>query len=345
MVTAAAAVRSSCLVSPCDPKLLAAAREVVAFTVDPAQAHMRLDVFVSERAPYLTRTRVQKLIESGAVQLEARPARGSSRMRAGERVTVVIDKRPRDLEAAMREPLALRVLYEDDGLIAVDKPAHVASHPAGGHVHRTALTWLRTARPGADGFPKLCHRLDRETSGVLLAAKTHAAHREALALIAHGALQKQYRAIVHGIVARDAFEIDLPLDEDGVSAVTHKRCARAGGREPARTAAAVERRLAGFTLVRLAPRTGRRHQLRVHLSALGHPIVGDKLYGPGEDRVFLRARSGRLTAADRELLLLDRHALHASQIELPWWGHFLSVTAPWPDELDAFVRTHSPTRD
>jgi RluA family pseudouridine synthase len=324
-------------VSPCDPKLLAAPCEVVSFTVDPAQADMRLDVFVSERAPYLTRTRVQKLIAAGAVQLGARPARGSTRVRPGERITVVIDKPPRDLEAAVREPLHLAVLYEDEGLIAVDKPAHVASHPAGGHVHRTALTWLRTERSCPDGFPKLCHRLDRETSGVLIAAKDPSAHRALLERIATGALRKQYHAIVHGWVEPDAFEIDLPLGEDPDSVVTHKRRARRGEGEPAFTSVTVEQRLAGFSLLRLAPRTGRRHQLRVHLSACGHPIVGDKLYGTADDRVFLRARAGRLDVADREHLLLDRHALHASRVDLPWAGRSLSIVAPWPDDLAAFV--------
>src|SRR5262249_11288892 len=139
-------------------------------------------------------------------------------------------------------------------------------------------------------------------------------------------------------------EIDWPLGDDPDSIVTHKRRARVIGGEPAFTAVVVERRLAGFSLVRLAPRTGRRHQLRVHLSALGHPIVGAQLYRPGH-HVFLRARGGHLTAADRSTLMLDRQALHATRVELPWSGRSLSIVAPWPDELAAFEAAHQSPRD
>lgn len=321
------------------PDQVALPSEILSFTVDPAQAHMRLDVFVSERAPFLTRTRVQKLIELGKVQVAARSARAALRLQSGERVTVTIDKDPRDLLHARREPLALAILHEDEDLIAVDKPAGVASHPAGRHVHRTAVTWLRTERPAAPDFPKLCHRLDRETSGVLIAAKIAGAHRQVLALIARGELQKVYRAIVHGIVARDAFAIDWPLGEDPRSPVAHRRCADPGGRQQAFTSVVVEQRLERFTVVRLTPTTGRRHQLRVHLSAIGHPIVGDKLYSVPAP-VFLRARAGRLTAEDDRLLMLDRHALHATAVVLPWRGRELQIVAAWPPELAQFVSQH-----
>ncbi|MFO0980999.1 MAG: RluA family pseudouridine synthase [Planctomycetota bacterium] len=315
------------------PELVAAEREVLRFCVDPAQASTRLDVFLHQRAPYLKRARVKQLIAAGSVSLPARRARASTRLMSGEQVTLVIDKCGRDRDRSLQEPLDLAVLYEDAALIAVDKPAGVAAHPAGGHVHRTALTWLRVHHPdGTREFPKLCHRLDRETSGVLLAARDRDAHRQVLRLIAAGGLHKEYLALVHGAVTTDRFLIELPLGDDRESPVTHRRCAGPQGTEPARTLVSVERRTREFTLLRLFPATGRRHQLRAHLAAIGHPIVGDKLYGH-DPLVFLRARSGRLTDADRRALRLPRHALHAAVVELEWQGRQLRIAAPWPADL------------
>lgn len=217
------------------------------------------------------------------------------------------------------DPL-LHVLHEDDDLLVVHKPAGLVCHPTKGDALSSLISRLRLHRAGA--FVALVNRLDRETSGVTLAAKSPEAAGELGRLMESRAVTKDYLALVHGHPAWDELTVDAPLGRDEASEVAVKDCVRSDGAAAA-TRLAVRRRIlrAGrpFALAAARPLTGRKHQIRIHLAHAGHPIVGDKLYGhdPG---CYLRLVRGALTDADRAALLLEHHALHAERLAFTWRG-------------------------
>jgi len=249
------------------------------------------------------------------------------------------------------------IIHEDDDLLVVHKPADLVCHPTKGdeysslisrariYLERQKATRLSPPASSNDlgsqeSSPHLIHRLDRETSGLVVIAKNVAAARELGKIWETRAVQKEYRAIVHGHVAAEQGIIDAPLGKDMNSIVAIKDCVRPDG-APAQTEFFVEKRFIRatqalpaadrelrFSLVRLHPLTGRKHQLRIHLAHLGHPIVGDKIYG-GDPDLYLALVEGRLTEAQRAKLLLANHALHASRIQFVWRErHFDFKTPP-----------------
>jgi len=213
------------------------------------------------------------------------------------------------------------VIYEDEDLLVVHKPADLVCHPTKGDEYSSLISrariYLRT-----ESEPRLVHRLDRETSGLVLLAKTVAAARELGQVWESRAVTKEYLALVHGHVAAAQQIIDAPLGKDTASVVAIKDCVRPDG-ATAVTEIFVEELFyhadKPFTRLRAVPRTGRKHQIRIHLQHAGHPIVGDKLYG-GDPDLYLALVEHRLTAEQRARLLLPTHALHAARLRFSWRG-------------------------
>ncbi len=245
------------------------------------------------------------------------------------------------------------IIHEDAALLVINKPADLVCHPTKGDEYSSLISRVRLYL-GADSKPHLVNRLDRETSGVTLVAKTAVVAGELGRLWETRVVEKEYLAIVHGDVREGHGLIDAPLGKDECSVVAIKDCVRADG-VAAQTEFWVERRFVRsepltpalspsdgaregeatqtpkFTLLRLRPRTGRKHQIRIHLAHLGHPIVGDKIYG-GDADLYLALVERRLTEEQRARLILPNHALHASALRFEWRGkpvEFRCEPEPW----------------
>jgi 23S rRNA pseudouridine1911/1915/1917 synthase len=302
----------------------------VVLDVAPEQAGERLDRYLASVLPGQSRSQVQRLIEQGHVTIEGRQARANLGVRAGDRVAVEIpDAAPSTVEA---EDLPLPVLYEDSDLVVVDKPAGMVVHPAAGHDSGTLVNALLhhvTDLSGIGGEirPGIVHRLDKGTSGVMVVAKNDRAH-EALASQFHDReVEKEYAALVWGVVQAGR-RIDLPIGRDPND--RQKMSSRARRARSAVTRITKAHHLRGVTLCHVAIATGRTHQIRVHLSAIGHPIVGDATYGGVHKRV----------AADLlPLQRLDRPFLHAWRLAFhhPDDGRPLEFTAELPADLQSVL--------
>lgn len=311
----------------------------------PAEASgMRVDVFVQSRLRRTSRTRAQAIVERSAYSLDGRPLRVGDRVHEGE--TILLWREP--FEGDEEQP-PLAVLYEDPHLLVIDKPPFVAVHPSARYHRHTVIKRLQAERPGE--FLSLIHRLDRETSGALLLARSPEADRAFKRVLERRTLDapsdadaeadepdffKEYLGIVHGTPAEGG--VDLPLELDPESTLHVKmRVAAPGSGLPSRTGVRVLEARGGYSLLALTLETGRQHQLRVHLAALGHPIVGDKLYGPDE-RLLARAADGELSEADLVRLELARHALHAHRYRLrhAMTGEMLELVSPLPADLAEF---------
>ena len=316
--------------------------------------HIRLDAFLAHHLTWRSRSSIQELVHggyvwvdasapdrprsSGELALETRPGR---KLRHGSRVVVVI---PDELRVPMLAPSSdeLLVLWEDEAVLAVDKPAPLAVHPSGRHLSDTLIQRVH-ARYGAGyelergGAPRLCHRLDRETSGVVLVGKHPEAHADVMGQFERREVEKEYLAIVHGSPRVDGGTVDFPIGPAHASGVGLKMTALADG-QPSRTDWRVVERYPGCALVSCAPLTGRQHQIRVHLAAIGHPVVGDKLYGDDEG-LFQRALDGVLTRDDHRALGLSRHALHNHRVAFrsPASGERVEVVSALPADMSIYL--------
>jgi 23S rRNA pseudouridine1911/1915/1917 synthase len=282
---------------------------VLTYEVARDLAGVRLDRFIQGRIPRLSRTRAQQIIRACAYKSDGTRRRPSEIVKPGE-VVLLVRERFEEPEV----PLTFEVLLDDGSVLAVDKPAGLPMHPTATY-HKHTLSHLLRQRYGQEqGFvPAIAHRLDRETSGVVLCGLTRAAERGLKMSFEAHRVRKTYLAIVRGEMADDALRIDLPMRPVSEGLHVRMEIPKEGGLR-AETEVCVRARRAGHSLVELFPRTGRQHQLRVHLSAIGHPIVGDKLYGPELEAPFLEYIETGMTPDLRSRLGHERHALHAHSV-------------------------------
>jgi 23S rRNA pseudouridine1911/1915/1917 synthase len=296
----------------------------------PAEAGVRLDAAVARLAPALSRARVQRLVAEGRVRLDGRPAKGSARLRGGERIEV--DLPEPEPSGWIPQDLPLAVLHEDADLVVLDKAPGMVVHPARGAPHSTVVNALlhRLGAAGAGARAGLVHRLDRDTSGCLVVAKGDAALAALQAQFRGRTVEKTYLALCHGRLP-DEGRLDTPYGR-------HPRdrtrfTGRGAAARRAITAWRVRERLGDATLAEVSLHTGRTHQIRVHLAEAGHPLIGDATYG-GTRR---EARLGRDHPARRAAQALGRQALHAWRIAFdhPRSGRRVRFEAPLPADFRA----------
>lgn len=295
-------------------------------TAETSDAGKRLDHLLHERLPEFSRSRIQEWIKAGRVLVEGRAARASHAIRAGETIDVE-PAEPPPLHATP-EAIPLKILYEDADVVAIDKPAGMVVH-AGAGVHSgtlvNALLHRFGALSGVGGAlrPGIVHRLDRYTSGVLLVAKNDAAHQNLAAQFSGRRVEKVYLALVHGSVKQETGRIERPIARDPVRRT--RMTARLAEGRAAWSEYRVLRRFERFTLLEVRIGTGRTHQIRVHLSSIGHPVVGDTLYGA--------------PAKAPGMPELGRYFLHAHRIRfrLPSTGEEMTLVSPLPPELEEWL--------
>jgi 23S rRNA pseudouridine1911/1915/1917 synthase len=326
------------------PKDLSRPLQRVEIKIDSRQAGCRLDVALRAFLRWRSRTSIHRLIADGFVELDGRAARPSSRVRCGELVVVHVPDRPAPDASTAPEGFTFPILYEDRWLVVVDKPAGVAVHPSGRRVYGTLIHFLhgryrRPDDPAHDVVPRLLHRLDRETSGVVAAGLHDDFHAEVGRQFEARQVRKTYLAVVHGGPPAAEGTIDFGIGPARGSTIRLKLEARRDGTGlPASTHYRVLRSRGAYSLVELIPMTGRTHQLRVHLAAIGCPLVGDKVYGAPDD-VFLSYLEGKISGEQQQALVLGRHALHAHRLRLfhPRLRRELEFTAALPADMAALV--------
>jgi 23S rRNA pseudouridine1911/1915/1917 synthase len=305
------------------------------FIVNDAQAGERLDRVVTGVCLDLSRTRVQELIEGGLVLVNGHTAKGAHRVHGGERISV--DAQARPPLRAEAESIPLDVLYEDQDVLVVNKAAGMVVHAGAGNARGTLVNALLgrgqgLARGGDILRPGIVHRLDKDTSGVILVAKNDSAHAKLGEDFRRRAVKKTYLALVQGLLKEDHGRIDLAIARDPrrrVRMTARRSIVFANSRE-ARTDWHALARIDGTTLVEVELHTGRTHQIRVHFSALRHPVVGDTLYGAAEE-----LRIGKIA-----LPPLGRNFLHAAKLGFaqPRTGKWIEVRAPLPEQLRIFLQ-------
>lgn len=293
------------------------------FTIDHEAASARLDVFLAAQEELdLSRAQAQKLIQNGSVTINGKePAKAGQKLKEGDRVQVLLPE-AREYQLSP-ETIPLSIVYEDKDLLVVDKPAGMVVHPAPGHYSGTLVNALLhhcgEELTGIGGVlrPGIVHRLDKDTSGLLVVAKTEQSHRHLVAQMKSRQVNRIYLALVKGNLAVASGVVDAPI---GRHPVQRKRMAVIGSGKEAVTHFRVLEAFPGYTLLEVRLHTGRTHQIRVHLAHIGHPVVGDPVYGRGRDN-----------------LGLERQALHAAQLSFthPATGQGLTFVSPLPPDIRA----------
>lgn len=309
----------------------------------PTDAGTRLDRFCVAHWPDRSRSYLQALIRSGDIQLNGRLAKPGQALEPGDRVVATL--RPRPGPQLVPEPMALTILLEDPDFVVIDKPPGIPTHPGPGHSRGSLVNGLLALGGGWSRYhadplrPGIVHRLDRDTSGVIVVARDDRAHAALARQFAARTVAKEYLAVVIGVPPHDEFVADHRIARHPVhrqKMEAHPSTDPRGRR--ASTRFAVRERFRGFAAVAAFPATGRTHQVRVHLAAVGHPVCGDPLYGRLGDRLTAAMLDGQPPRRE-DPTLLARTALHARRLgfDHPRTGERLTVEAPVPADLVAVL--------
>lgn len=308
--------------------------------VPPEHAGARLDWFLAQQFSSYSRVMLRKVINAAGVQVEGKRVKAAHKLQAGERITIALPELPR--EGPQPENIPLEVLYEDDHLAAINKPPGMVVHPGKGHWAGTLTAALQfhfdqLSTAGGATRPGIVHRLDRDTSGVIVVAKTDRAHLRLAEQFEARTTEKEYFAICAGQADRDRDTIDLPI---GTHPYQRERMAIRRDHATSREAQSfyeVAERFDGFLSFRVRPKTGRTHQIRLHLVSINCPVLCDKLYG---GRASITVGEISRNPAD-ETVLLDRQALHARRLKIqhPETGEPLEFLAPIPPDLEKVLAT------
>jgi len=309
--------------------------EHLRFRVGSSIKLRRLDKYLGSRFSRFSRTRLQKLIKAQGVNVNGQPAKPSHKLNPGDEIDLILP--PREVRELIPEDIPISVIYEDAEMIVVNKQADLIVHPARGNTHGTLVNGLvyyaNQLSTGSGEFrPGIVHRLDKNTTGVLVVAKTDTAHWKLARQFAQRKTNKTYLAVVHGTLELRADRINQPV---GMHPRMRAKCAiRPDGKE-AVTFYEVLEEFRGFSLVKLSPKTGRTHQLRVHMAYLQHPIVADDMYG-GKVVYDRQIKDKDAEAAEP---VIDRVALHAWKLEIrhPISGEMMEFVAPLPDDMQRLI--------
>jgi 23S rRNA pseudouridine1911/1915/1917 synthase len=323
------------------------ATSIRTFIADPAAANLRLDQYLAQALPDISRARVQLLIEAGQVRVSGAPAKPKQKLRGGESIEIEGTPQPAPLHA-LPEDIPLNILHEDQHLAVINKPAGMMVHAGAGTtddtrnrgtlVNALLFHFGKLSDVGGDLRPGIVHRLDKQTSGLILVAKDDSTHRKLGEMFSRRQVEKTYLALLHGHLKKDDITVNLPVARDLVRR-TRMTTRRSDGRTAVSHFHVLERLTTSygpFSLVEVHIETGRTHQIRVHAQSLGHPVVGDTLYGAPH----------AIPALDPSLNL-DRNFLHAAHLSFthPQTGKPLHIDAPLPVELESFlkaIRANSP---
>jgi len=286
----------------------------------------RLDRWLAAQLKGLSRTQVVKLVRQKLVWVNNKPVKPSYLLKSGDRIEVEVEIPPPQKEQVEPEHIPLSLIYEDDDLVVVNKPSGLVVYPSPGHPHGTLINALlsrcKLANIGAPKRPGVVHRLDKGTSGVIVLAKNDQAYRDLVQQFKRGEVEKRYIALVQGVIKEDEGLIEAPIGRDPIERKRMKVTAK--GSKRAITEFKVLQRFqdTNTTLLEVYPRTGRTHQIRVHLRYIGHPIVGDTKYGPKREKASERREAPRLM-------------LHAQELKLwhPKTGKRMTFVAPLPEQF------------
>jgi 23S rRNA pseudouridine1911/1915/1917 synthase len=320
------------------------------FEVKPRTDGKRIDAYLASRFTDYSRRVIQKVIDAEAVLVNGRPVKASYRVRAGDRVSVRLPELPETTPEP--EDIPIEVVYEDAALTVVNKPPGMVTHPAKGNWRGTLVNALQfhfdtLSTLAGENRPGIVHRLDRDTTGLLVVVKDELAHRRLALQFELREVHKEYLALVHGVPQRDSDYIERTIGFHPTSREKMAIRAVEDGGKDAVTFYQVVERFRDFALVRCKPLTGRTHQIRVHLTHIGHPILADKLYS-GRDHITLGdvvgpERRMSLPPDEAGAVLIDRQALHAHRLRFqhPLTGQEIDLTAPLPADMERTLQAIS----
>lgn len=299
--------------------------DAMIITVDEGSAGERIDKVICAFAKELSRSFVQKMAESGAVSVAGKPVGKNYKVKSGDKISLVIPK-PRELELRP-ENIPLDIRYEDGDLLVVNKPKGMVVHPAAGNYDKTLVNALlyhcRDSLSGINGIirPGIVHRIDKDTSGLLIVAKNDFAHISLAEQIKAHSFEREYQTVVYGGFKAEGGTVDAPIGRHSVD--RKKMCVTEKNSKPAVTHYEVIERYSGFTHLRVHLETGRTHQIRVHMAYIGHPVAGDPVYGP-----------------KKVITELCGQCLHAGLIGFrhPRTGRHIEVRSELPEYFEAFLR-------